>query len=310
MDIVAHRKIFYIISGLLVGASIVSLVFFGLKLGIDFTGGSILEVEFSKDRPDLEAVRERVESLGLGEVRVQATGERGVILRFKHVDEPTHQVMLASLGQPGVAGNTAVMELRFDTVGPTIGRELRQKSIVAIALVIILILGYIAWAFRRVSEPIKSWQYGLITIAALMHDLAIPVGLFSVLGAFGGYEADTLFVTALLTILGFSVHDTIVVFDRIRENLKKSKTPVRPHGLWATGEFEAIVNASVNETFSRSVNTSVTVLLALVAIYFFGGEATRAFALTMAVGVIVGTYSSIFIASPLAVTWHQWKNSK
>ncbi|MBI2055504.1 MAG: protein translocase subunit SecF [Candidatus Sungbacteria bacterium] len=305
MNIIGHRRIFYALSGLLVLASAVALTVFGLELGIDFTGGSLIEVEFSSARPDMDELAQRVAGLDLGEVRFQPTGERGVIVRLKHVDETTHQEILARLGRasgandsaPDPLGLTPIVERRFDTIGPTIGRELARKSLLAIVLAILLIVSYIAWAFRRVSQPIASWKYGLVAVAALTHDVAIPTGFFALAGRLFGYEVDTLFITAVLTILGFSVHDTIVVFDRIRENLKNSRDRF---------SFQEVVGQSVSQTMTRSINTSLTVVLALLAVYFFGGESTKVFSLTIIIGIFFGTYSSIFIASPLLVTWHQW----
>ena len=293
MDIVGHRSIFYVLSGLLFAASIAALVLWGLDLGIDFTGGSLIEVAFPVERPPTEELGRRLGALGLGEARLQPTGERGLLVRLRHLTEAEHQQVLAALAH----APSGISEQRFDTVGPTIGRELARKSVLAITLVILLIVSYIAWAFRRVSAPIASWKYGVTTVVALIHDVIVPAGFFASLGHFVGFEADTLFVTAILTILGFSVHDTIVVFDRIRENLKKSP----PHG-----DFAALVNTSVSQTLVRSLNTSLTVALALAAVYLFGGATTRVFSLTLLIGIIVGTYSSIFIASPLLVTWHQW----
>lgn len=301
MNIVGKRKIFYACSGIVMLASIIALGVFGLHFGIDFTGGSILEVEFAKNRPTVEAVRLALEPLELGAVVIQPTGERGFLLRFSHIDETKHQAILLGLdgiAEGGAGDDAAVTERRFDTIGPTIGRELRQRSLLAVGLVILLIVSYIAFAFRKVSAPVASWKYGIITVVALLHDVIIPTGLFAVLGKFAGYEVDTLFVTAVLTILGFSVHDTIVVFDRVRENLKRESP--RPE------LFPEVVNRSVNETFTRSINTSLTVMLALAGVYLFGGESTRIFSLTLIIGIIIGTYSSIFIASPLLATWYQW----
>ena len=295
MNIVGNRKIFYTISCTLFLVSIIALLVFGLKLGIDFTGGSILSVEYTgTGRSSIGEILKRLAPLNLGEVRVQPTGDRGITIRLKHIDEPTHQSVIAALG-------SGVMEREFTTVGPTIGQELKQKSGLAVILVILLIVIYIAWAFRRVSKPVASWKYGATTVVALFHDVIIPAGFFAIAGHFFGFEVDTLIVTAILTILGFSVHDTIVVFDRIRENLKK---------LGEKRDFAAIVNQSVAETMTRSINTSLTVVLALVAVYIFGGDTTRIFSLTLIIGIIVGTYSSIFIASPLLVTWNQFSRRK
>src|SRR3989338_4173910 len=296
MQIIANRKIFYIFSGILVSASLISLLTFGLHFGIDFTGGSLLEAEYRGVRPDSEVIRRNLESLNLGTIVIQQTGSQGLILRFRDVDENTHQEIVALLKKTA----TGFSEKRFDAIGPTIGKELKRKSIYAIIVVLVLIVLYIAWAFRKVSKPISSWKYGVVAVIALFHDVLIPAGLFSVLGRFAGAEVDTLFVTALLTILGFSVHDTIVVFDRVRENLRNT-----------TGrgvDFSAIVEQSVKETIIRSINTSFTVLLSLLAIFLFGGESIRYFTLTLIVGVIIGTYSSIFIASPFLVTWQLFSN--
>ena len=190
-----------------------------------------------------------------------------------------------------------LIERRFDAIGPNIGAELRRRSLIALGLAIIGIVVYIALAFRHVSKPVSSWKYGVVAIIALVHDVTIPTGVFAVLGHFRGVEVDTLFINALLTILGFSVHDTIVVFDRIRENLRKLKS---------AEQFSATVNRSIRETFTRSINTSVTVLLVLGIVFFLGGETTRSFAFALILGIFFGTYSSIFIASPLLVLWNGW----
>lgn len=294
MNIIGQRNVFFMFSGILFAASIGALAVWGLPFGIDFTGGSLLEVAFSGERPAVEEVRGRLAPLDLGEVRLQPSGERGLLVRLRHIDEPTHRRILEALG-------AGVEERRFDTVGPTIGAELRTRSGVAVILVIFLIVSYVAWAFRKVSRPVASWKYGLTTIVALVHDVLIPAGLFAVAGRFFGFEVDTLFVTAILTILGFSVHDTIVVFDRIRENLRKAP---------GHGDFEGLVNASVLQTLGRSINTSFTVVLALAAVCLFGGASTRIFSGTLIVGIIIGTYSSIFIASPLLVAWQGVSGSR
>lgn len=295
MDIIGRRRIFYAVSGAFVAASVGALALWGLRLGIDFTGGTLLEVAFPAGRPSVSELERRLSLLGLGPagsgVRLVPSGERNLLIRTRHLAEAEHAAVLGALG--------AAEELRFETVGPVIGRELARRSLAAVALVALLIVAYIAFAFRRVSRPVASWKYGLIAVAALLHDVAIPAGLFAAGGRAWGLEADTLFVTAVLTIMGFSVHDTIVVFDRIRENLKRET---------GGGDFAAVANRSVNETLARSINTSLTVALALAAVWLFGGPSTRIFAATILAGIIVGTYSSICIASPLLVTWHQWQN--
>lgn len=301
MNIVGHRRIFYAVSAFFIAASIAAMAVWGLRLGIDFTGGSLVEVEFRASRPSMEESSRWLAPLDLGEARLQPTGDRGLLLRLRHLSEAEHQAVLAAL-DPAAGG---LIEKRFDTVGPTIGRELARKSLIAIALVVLLIVSYITFAFRKVSQPVAlgrtaglaSWKYGLTTVFALAHDVIIPAGFFALAGRLYGFEVDTLFVTAVLTILGFSVHDTIVVFDRIRENLALASN---------SDGFGALVNSSVAQTLTRSINTSLTVVLALAAVYFFGGATTEIFSLTLIIGIVVGTYSSICIASPLLVTWHQW----
>lgn len=287
MNIIGRKNIFLTLSGILVLASIVALSIWGLRLGIDFTGGSLLEVEFSGKRPSAEEVKSAVTTLDLGSLAVQPTGERGMILRFRHVDEPMHQKIIETLRSLGLLN-----EKRFDAIGPTIGVELKRRAIAALGVAIVAIVIYIAFAFRQVSKPVSSWKYGVAAVVALSHDVLIPAGVFSVLGRFRGAEIDSLFITALLTILGFSVHDTIVVFDRTRENLRNLKRPE---------PYADTVNRSINETMTRSILTSLTVLLVLAAIFFFGGDSTRYFALALMIGIVFGTYSSIFVASPLLV---------
>lgn len=274
------------------GLSFLALALWGLKLGIDFTGGSLLEVEYSAlGGPALGGKSSRP-TINLPEVAVQPIGEKGLILRMPSINEAEHQVLLGELGKFG-----EFEEKQFTSIGPTIGAELKRKSVWAIILVLIMIVVYISWAFREVARPVQSWKYGVATLVALIHDVSIPAGVFAVLGRFYGVTADTLFVTALLTILGFSVHDTIVVFDRIRENLKK---------LGSREDFENVVETSLRQTIGRSINTSLTVMLVMLALYFFGGASTKLFALAILIGVFFGTYSSIFIASALLVTWWKW----
>lgn len=298
IDIIGKKYYFLGFSGALVLASVFAILVFGLHFGIDFTGGSILELEFPRDVPPAARVVQVVDSLNVGSVTVQPTGERGMIIRFGAVDEAMHQVIVQELEKDG---GGVVIEKRFDSIGPTIGGELKQNAAIALLVAIVATVLYIAWAFRHVSEPVSSWKYGVAAVIALMHDVLIPTAVFAVLGKFLGVPIDTLFITALLTIMGFSVHDTIVVFDRTRENLRKLK---------GREEFSVVVNRSVNETFARSINTSVTILLSLVAIVVFGGESVRYFALALIIGIVFGTYSSIFIASPLVVLWNDLTKKK
>ena len=304
MTIVGIRKISYAISGFLVLASVAALLLWGLHFGIDFTGGSLLEVEFADNRPSVEEMQGVVAELNVGDVVVQPTGERGAIIRMRTIGEDEHQKVLTALGSL----HTTVVEKRFVSIGPTIGQELKRDSIYALLLVIIMIVAYIAFAFRHVSEvqggggvgALQSWKYGVVAIVALIHDVIIPTGLFAYLGHFYGIEISALFISALLTILGFSVHDTIVVFDRIRENLRKR----------AGKTFEETIEISIRETITRSINTSLTLLLVLLTLFFFGGESTKYFSLALIVGTIVGVYSSIFVASPLLVSWRSWSTRR
>ncbi len=291
MNIIGKRKTWFGISGVLIVVSIICVLTLGLNFGIDFTGGSLMEVQIASET-NVDELRSVISANGYDTARVQPSGE-DYIIRLETLEETQHQELLAGLGEH----YGEVEELRFDMIGPVIGQEMRSKALWAIGVALILILLYIAWAFRKVSEPVASWKYGVLTIIAAMHDLIIPIGVFALLGHFVGYQIDTAFVAALLTILGYSINDSIVVFDRTRENLST---------LDSGESFPSIVNRSVNQTLTRSVNTSMTTLLALVAVFLFGGETIQHFALALIIGIISGTYSSIFLASPLLVAWERW----
>lgn len=299
-NFVGRRRVWYGFSVLLFVLSVAAFGLWRLRLGIDFTGGSLAEFHFSNGRPAVEAVREAIPE-SLGHATITPVGADGYILRLKTISESEHQQLLDAVrkGVPAEQGGDKLVETRFTTIGPTIGAELRQKAISAIGAVLLAIVLYIAWAFRKVSRPVPSWQYGLAAIVALLHDVFIPVGIFAALGHFAGVEIDTLFITALLTVLGFSVHDTIVVFDRVRENLLRT-----------SDDFATVVNSSLNETLARSINTSVTTLLVLTFAIIFGGGSIRYFVLTLIIGIVAGTYSSIFVAAPLLVTFHEWKKKR
>ncbi len=301
LRITHHRRIYYTLSGLLTGLSFVAWLVWGLKPGIDFTGGSLLEVEFSQNRPSIEQVVEVAKAnIGSQELTAQPLGESGMVLRMPPIEEAEHQKLYAELKRTYEKDGTTLVEKRFESIGPLIGEELRKKTVYAVVGAILAIMLYITYAFRKVSHPVASWKYGACTVVALAHDVIIPVGVFSVLGHFYGVEVGAWVVTALLTVLGFSVHDTIVVFDRVRENLSHA----------GRESFEEIVNVSLNETLGRSINTSLTVLFVLFSAYFLGGESIRNFILTMIVGISVGVYSSIFLGSPLLVSWHLRQSKK
>jgi len=267
---------------------------FGLKFGIEFVGGSNMEVVFQK-APTTDTLQSALKSFNLGEITVQPTGTNGAVLQFKGVDEATHQQVLAAINKL-----TPTTEKSFQYIGPSIGQELRNKTELAIFLALIAITLYIAFAFRRVSKPVSSWKYGVTSLIALFHDVLIPIGVFSILGKLYNVEITVPIIAALLTILGFSVHDTIVIFDRIRENILRR----------GMGQFEETVNWSLTQTLGRSISTVVTVEFVLISLYFFGGETLKNFALALIIGITSGAYSSIFIASPLLVSWYKWSAHK
>lgn len=287
MFIIKNKTIFLTISALLVLGSIVIISVFGLKFGIDFKGGALMEVSYADARPQPQDIENALKPLNIGEPIIQETGDTGYIIKTRTLTETERQGVLNALS---IGGKQKVEEKNFNSIGPSVGNELTRKAIVAIILVCTAIVLFIAFAFRKVSKPISSWKYGLIAIVTLIHDVAIPSGMFALLGHFKGAEVDTLFVVALLTVLGLSVSDTIVVFDRIRENLR--------HG---TTNFAETVGKSLSQTFTRSINTSLTVIIALLSLYFFGPETTKNFSLVLVTGMFFGTYSSIFVASPLLV---------
>ncbi len=288
MNVIGNRKIFLGISGVLTMVSIFLLIVYGLRLSIDFNGGSRLEIP----RTD-EISREKVEDAynkSNREINSIQETDRSYKISSESLSEEKKDVIVGELG---------VSELSFEVLGPTIGAETRNKAFMAVAIAIVAITVYIALAFRKSSQAVSSWKLGISAILALAHDVIVTLGFFSLFGVLFGVEIDTLFVTAILTIIGFSVHDTIVVFDRIRENIA---TNVR------NLPFEVIVNNSITETLGRSLNTSMTVLFILIAMVLFGGESIRWFVVAFIIGVVVGTYSSIFIAAPLLLEWHNFDN--
>lgn len=293
MDIVGKRKIFLILSGLVTVISILAIMLFGFRLSIEFTGGSKLEiVSTDNKRLDEKVIREAFSSQKIDVVTLQKNTETDFMIRTDTITDAQKNKVLALITQSG----SNIKEKSFDTLGPTIGGETRTNALKAIGIALVAITLFIAFAFRKVSRPVSSWKFGVSAIIALMHDVIIVLGIFAILGQFLGVEVDTLFITAVLTIMGFSVHDTIVVFDRIRENLVKN---VRNES------FDVVVNKSFNDTLARSLNTSVTVVLVLFALILFGGESIRWFIVAFLVGIIVGTYSSIFIASAILVEWYK-----
>lgn len=292
MYIVRNRTIFFILTGVILAISIGAIAIFGLPLSIDFKGGSLTEVAYTAERPSLDTLKADVDQLALGEVSLRESGPNGVVLRSRTLTPEEHLAVLNALSENGSA---ALTELRFNTIGPALGAELGIKSLYALLAVIAAIMLYIAFAFRRVSKPVSSWVYGLIVVVILVHDVIVPTGFYAILAHYTGAQVDSLFVVALLAILGYSVNDTIVIFDRVREHLHMNEE----HNV--KEPFDITVGKSVTQTLGRSINTSLTVVLALLALAFLGSPATQNFAWVLLAGVIAGTYSSILLAAPLLV---------
>ncbi len=290
-----YSKLYYIFSGLLIIGALACLILFGLKFGIEFTGGSTMEIDFTNQRPDNDQISKTLAEFELGDIVVQPTGEKGALLQFRGIDEVLHQKVLSKLQSLSPA-----QEKSFQYIGPSVGQELKNKTLLAIILSLLAITVYIAFAFRKVSRPLASWKYGMTSLIALLHDILIPLGVFSLLGYFYNIEITIPIVAALLTILGFSVHDTIVIFDRIRENILRNNT----------GSFDQTIDLSLNQTVGRSISTVFTVLLVMLSLFFFGGPTLKYFSLSLIIGVASGAYSSIFIAGPLLVTWQNWDDSR
>ncbi len=299
INVIKHKGWFLWISGILVTVAFVAIVAFGFKPGVEFTGGTLWQV-----RPGDASINESAlqsffaNTLGQKDAVIYPDlSTNSYLIKLPTIDETQHQSYLAQLN----AAYGTTTELQFQAIGPTIGSQLEQKSIQAIILVIIVISAYIAFAFRKVSYPVKSWKYGVVTMATLFHDVVIPAGILAIMGRFWGVEMDSNFIVALLVIMGFSVHDTIVVFDRIRENLLTHR---------GIASFDETVNQSINQTLARSINTSLALALVLVAMLIFGQPTLRLFVGIMLVGTIAGTYSSIFVASPLLTIWHKFSTNK
>ncbi len=320
MGIIKHKKIFLIIAAAIVLVCAAIVAVFGLKPGIDFTGGSLMEVRYSS-LPERAIVEEAVTTLNIGSFSVRQSESEagsGYLISTKDLSEEERAKLETTLKSVGADGEL----VRFTSIGPVIGQELGDKAVWALGAVVLLIIIYVAIAFAGVGAPVSSWVYGFMTIIVLVHDILVPVAFISLMGQFAGAEIDILFVTVLLTILGFSVNDTIVIFDRIRENLKLNRTETRQNVPVPGGKddvivtytlhkpFGDLVGQAIDETMTRSINTSLTVLIALIALYAFGSSVTQMFTLSLMVGVVAGAYSSIFIASPLLVLYQEWQAKK
>lgn len=299
MNILKYKNIYFLISLLVVIPGLISLFLWGLNLSIDFTGGTRVTLSYPKEvtQRDVDTTRKIIEDQKV-KVSVVEKSRNRLFIRTSPMDQKQNVKFTQEL-------KTTEPEVKLDefaTVGPTIGQETTLNAIKAVVIASFLVVIYISLVFRKVPKPASSIRFGVSTVIALVHDVLVVIGLFSILGHFFHVEIDSLFITALLTIIGFSVHDTIVVFDRIRENL----------GRRGASDFSGVVNDSILQTLNRSLNTSFTVILVLVALLIFGGESIRWFVVALLVGMISGTYSSIFNAAPILVVWHSWsqKHSK
>ncbi len=292
------KHYFFILPAIAVVLSLGAILMWGLKPGIDLKGGSIIEVAYPDGRPEVTAVQEKLGFLKLGEIRIQPAGTNELVLRQRSLEQSEKDAIddiLASFG--------TIEEVQYNSVGPSIGAELMRKAWWAIGLVSLCTILFIAFAFRGVSKPVSSWKYGIVAIVTLLHDILIPTGYFAYLGHTRDAEVGVLFIVALLTILGISINDTIVVFDRIRENLRLNEEKKQHQS------FDFVVWKSIKQTLARSVNTSMTVIIMLIALFMVGPESTKDFALVLTIGMIAGTYSSIFLASPLLVLISEyWKS--
>lgn len=288
MFIIKYRNVFLSVAAAVVLGAIICLSVLGLRLGIEFKGGTLLEVTYTDVRPETPDIRAALSEVGLSDAVIQQVGETDLSIKSKPLEDAERLALIDTLS---LGGEHELVQKSFTSIGPSVGRELSRKAVVAIIFVMLAIIFYVAFAFRSVSKPVSSWKYGLIAIVTLFHDIVATTGVFALLGYFRGAEVNTLFVVALLTVLGVSVSDTIVIFDRVRENLKLSKG----------ASFAENVGKSLSQSFTRSINTSLSTILVLLALFFFGPVTTKDFALVLIVGMFFGTYSSLFVASPLLV---------
>ncbi|MDP2593053.1 MAG: protein translocase subunit SecF [bacterium] len=290
MFIILHKKTFFVLTGIFVFLAVCSMFYFGFTAGVDFKGGSIAEIVYPQGRPDKSLVEVKLSEVFEKNYSLRSSGEDGFILRTETLSADEHRDILKGLS---LGGEKEIVEERFSSIGPTIGKEARTKALLAVGVVLAVIVIFITFAFRKISNPVSSWKYGLVTILTLFHDILVPSGAYALYGKITGAEIDVLFVMGLLAILGYSVNDTIIIFDRVRENLKKNEE------MKSAESFSHAVGRSLSETYGRSINTSLTTLLVLLALFFLGGESTKSFVFLLTLGVIAGTYSSLFLAAPL-----------
>lgn len=295
MYIIRHRALFFWITGVLLIGALGSIFFYGLPLGLDFTGGSLMHVNYQNERPALSDIQKQISIVPLGDVSVRVYGENGISIRTRTMTPAEHESVLTAISEAA-----SVTELSYTSVGPALGSQFTSKAIWALFVVVLVIVLYIAFAFRKVSKPVPSWGYGLTVVAMLAIDLIVPAGFFAIYGHFTGAEVNSLFIVALLALLGYCVNDVIVIFDRIREHLARNEK------IGLRESFEETIGKSISETMTRSINTALTVVLALLALIFLGAPATRDFALVMLVGVVAGTFSSVCRSAPLLIPLAKW----
>jgi len=295
LNIVKRRYLYFAISLLVIIPGMIALIVWGFPLAIDFTGGSLLDIHFDSGAvPASSDVLQLYSEYGFNDAQVQTAEGNSLIIRSKSMDEATRGEIVSQMEQ---RFNTTITVQRFDSVGPSVGQEVATRAAGAVGLAALGIMFYITYAFRGVQH---AFRYGVSAILAMLHDVAVVVGVEAILGHFLGWEVDALFLTALLTVIGFSVHDSIVVFDRIRENAN----------IYRRLPYETVVNHSIVQTLDRSINTQLTVMLTLLSLALFGGVTIRHFVIILLVGVFSGTYSSIFNAAPILVVWEnrEWRN--
>lgn len=295
MYIIKHRALFFWITGILLAAALGAIALYGLPRSIDFTGGSLMQVGYAGARPAIADIQEQIAPVGLGVVSVRAIGDNAIALRSRTLTEAEHNATLVAL-----SAHASTTELAYTSIGPALGSQFTSKALWAIFAVILVIMLYIAFAFRKVSQPVPGWGYGITVVAMLIIDIIVPTGFYAAYGHFTGAEVDPLFIVAILSLLGYCVNDIIVIFDRIRENLARNQR------MNSKEPFEETIGKSIDETMTRSINTSLTVVLALLSLIYFGAESTRTFALVMLVGVVAGTFSSIARSAPLLIPIAKW----
>ena len=291
IDFIKNRKIFYIISGILIISSIFVISFWGLKWGVDFKGGSLWEISVPNSLTVKDKIADYLQGSSVGQTTVQVTGEGNLIFRFSSISEEKHQQLLQDLKRQF----PDLEEKRFESIGPVIGKELTRKMVWAFLLVVLGILLYLSFSFSQSFHNIPSYKYSLLAILCLVHDTLIVVAVFAVLGRFLNWEVNSDFIVAILTVLGYSVHDTIVVYNKVRENLR----------LFSKEPLDVIINKSIRQTLIRSINTSLTTIFPLIALFLMGPHSIKALVLAMVVGVIAGTYSSLALATSLLYDWNR-----